>query len=683
MKWIGSVIVVVITLISGIRCDDLSHVLDRVLAIDKSFIEKGPVLSVLQDYNSILLECNKISLNDALKSQILPNIYYKKGLIEYSYDKDNLAIEDFETCLSFGGSLIKPCKEKLVDLLLKHGRLDRLSTLVSQDENEELHEKILLLRQMIERTESLIKNGDYKTCVEEASNAIELSSSFNDLRNIRIECLVKTNEIDYDLKLKYLIEDYSELIKNGRYSQRLLLETENKNIFQKIFEYKNDINLKEESKSLQNFIKLFKLLLFGDKNFLQAQKTLQKCLRIDNDYVECQQYSKIFVKFNKFWDLFEKISVYYSHLYFEREDDQQESADSFDPAEYDISEKEWKEVHKFLFSQDKKIKLNPRQIEILNIQPFENNYKFLINELFLFAKEFNFIEGTSKSFEKDKDSQFYSKNKFMVELQELFVESFVHSDKNDKIIKEICENELSHQKKKFFPCSVIKIDELISSRKKKDHQKALKILNGFDMRTQKTKLWESRFKKINPTLRQESSNGNKWQQQQQQQGQKFQQKFSYRDSNQHQQYFNSRNQNQQHQRASPPQNPKTDYYKVLGLSPKADESEIKKAYREKVKLYHPDKNSSSDKTKEELEEKMSEINNAYEVLSDQTKRRQYDMESNQQGQAHNHRHNSGSRSNHMYFQGAGGSGQHQGANIPWQTAIWKKWNRKKIIQSKG
>ena len=64
-------------------------------------------------------------------------------------------------------------------------------------------------------------------------------------------------------------------------------------------------------------------------------------------------------------------------------------------------------------------------------------------------------------------------------------------------------------------------------------------------------------------------------------------------------------------------------YKVLGVSNKANDSEIKKAYRSLSLKYHPDRNSSVDAS-----EKMGEINSAYEILSDPMKRKQYDMEQN-------------------------------------------------------
>ncbi len=64
-----------------------------------------------------------------------------------------------------------------------------------------------------------------------------------------------------------------------------------------------------------------------------------------------------------------------------------------------------------------------------------------------------------------------------------------------------------------------------------------------------------------------------------------------------------------------------DYYEILGVDKKADETTIKKAYRKLAKKYHPDTNPNNKAS----EEKFKEIGEAYEVLSDKEKRSKYDQ----------------------------------------------------------
>jgi molecular chaperone DnaJ len=69
---------------------------------------------------------------------------------------------------------------------------------------------------------------------------------------------------------------------------------------------------------------------------------------------------------------------------------------------------------------------------------------------------------------------------------------------------------------------------------------------------------------------------------------------------------------------------KRDYYEVLGVKKNDSEAEIKRQYKKLAKMFHPDKQTDEKKAKEN-EEKFKEINEAYEVLSNKEKRRNYDQ----------------------------------------------------------
>jgi molecular chaperone DnaJ len=87
---------------------------------------------------------------------------------------------------------------------------------------------------------------------------------------------------------------------------------------------------------------------------------------------------------------------------------------------------------------------------------------------------------------------------------------------------------------------------------------------------------------------------------------------------------------------------KRDYYEILGVKKDASKEDLKKAYRKLVKTYHPDVNKESD-----AEDKFKEIQEAYEVLSDDTKRTAYD----QYGHAGTAGFNPGGAGNGYDFQG--------------------------------
>ena len=79
-----------------------------------------------------------------------------------------------------------------------------------------------------------------------------------------------------------------------------------------------------------------------------------------------------------------------------------------------------------------------------------------------------------------------------------------------------------------------------------------------------------------------------------------------------------------------------DYYKILGVSNDASKEDIKKAYRKLAHKYHPDKEGGD-------EGKFKEINEAYQILSDEGKRSQYDKYGKCYGMLYMNGHKIGNR----------------------------------------
>jgi Ca2+/Na+ antiporter len=74
--------------------------------------------------------------------------------------------------------------------------------------------------------------------------------------------------------------------------------------------------------------------------------------------------------------------------------------------------------------------------------------------------------------------------------------------------------------------------------------------------------------------------------------------------------------------------PKETYYDILDIDCKANQDKVKKAYRDKIREYHPDRQhpDSREWVKEESDKRSKKINEAYEVLFDPEKRKQYNRE---------------------------------------------------------
>merc|ERR1712183_491165 len=108
-----------------------------------------------------------------------------------------------------------------------------------------------------------------------------------------------------------------------------------------------------------------------------------------------------------------------------------------------------------------------------------------------------------------------------------------------------------------------------------------------------------------------------------------------------------------------------DYYKILGVEKSANDDEIKKAYRKRAMVHHPDRHSSaSEDEKKDAEKKFKEIGEAYGVLSDPKKRARYDQGHDIDDlEGHGHVYSSDIDPNQIFqaffSQGGGGGGSQQ------------------------
>ena len=121
------------------------------------------------------------------------------------------------------------------------------------------------------------------------------------------------------------------------------------------------------------------------------------------------------------------------------------------------------------------------------------------------------------------------------------------------------------------------------------------------------------------------------------------------------------------------------YYSILGISKGATEAEIKKAYRQLSKKYHPDKNPGD----KEAEEKFKEVNEANEILSNQEKRAKYDSGEMNFGFEFEPGFDDIRSQFHSMFTKPSHRGDNIGITIPLTLEEVKKGVHKKVVYHKG
>lgn len=319
--------------------------------------------------------------------------------------------------------------------------------------------------------------------------------------------------------------------------------------------------------NLKYFPVLAEYLLFSQVNFDKAFSMVKQCLRYDNEFKPCGDVSKFLSRLQKFLSIVETYSIESSYIYLE---DQENPTIDF----VDMAQKvDFDYVHQYLNEK-------PSKRQLAGLSNINNNLEYILH----FSNSFDQAEGIN--------------NRFFNDIMALVCESFIQ--RGDFAGSKSACSSTPHN---FFPRRVAEIDKLL---KRKKFDEAENLMKSFPVNVRQTQLFKSRWEYI------EAHHAQRQRQQQQER---------FRQQQQHQQRYR-----QQQQRAPPPPpKPKNDYYKVLDIAKDADEKTIKKAHRTQTLKYHPDKYKGKDLTPDEIEGKMQEINQAYEVLSDPEQRRQYDQ----------------------------------------------------------
>ncbi|AOA61994.1 DnaJ-like chaperone [Komagataella phaffii] len=564
---------IAVALNQAVHASSIQSFSQKIDSLSQQFSQFGPTSSISKEYDNLLDELliYRHHVNDPNESNeidsMLSNLYYTKGLIDLSFTKEISSSEMFRKCLEYGPSR-KACRDKMVESYIKQAKFKDLEEILGSAQlDSAVFDQKNNFNHLVSQAEKTVVKKNFKDSVATLSKLREISPLCDEIRYLRIYCVINLQDIPYQSKLDMLLEDYVALAQNGKYSSSPReLKIFNPKL-KKLFKGEDDLDV---------LINLYKLRLFGKSNFSQASKMLQKCLRIDNDYKAAQLYTKVNVKLAHAFELFDKALLYISAV------DSEDEGTSI--TESQLSSKEWISLYEFLLNPEKLIKLKPKQIAQLGYEKKGlglNNFDFLLKLGYDFSKDFKFKE----------DGELLKQNLLKNNLERVLVESMAQSNnfaRHKKLLMKICQDKTPRP----LACEIPKLDYLISTNTDSNIRQAYEILNRYSKVTKKTHLWKQRYSRVEKVIQQQR-------QQQQQQQQQFRQ---------------------------PPQQkvtPKNDYYKILDVSRDADEKTIKKAFRRKIKEFHPDK-YKGDLESHELEDKMAEINNAYEVLSNEKAREKYD-----------------------------------------------------------
>lgn len=544
---------------------DLSQ---RISHIESLFSIEGPTVNVLEEYERVLSEINfmtgdidnvaRLELPDGIKEQ-LPQLYFKKALIELNLNKESLAIADLKKTLELDPNK-KPARSKLVDLLMENGDVETILPLLNQKEDSEFIAKLQKWINDYRRAEDYFNNHEYAKClVELDEKVLHLAPSYGAAYELHSNALLKlvkgnmygtvTGSVETAPINKLVIRDLHKLMK--------ILPLLNLNWYPRFAQY----------------------LLFTDALFETGRQLVKSCLRINNEYKACGDVSKFYTKFLDLLKELEEYSIVMGHYYIEAEGANTVLSHDLEDPSIDFAG-----VHSTLFDQPLKVsKIEARKVP----KDIKSNYDLLVFR----ARQF--------LIEEFGDDHQLNNLKFIVDLNRLACESLVRA--KDKRWSEYCSRVEDSQL--FLPKFTVQIDKHL---KKERYEEAKQILDRFNSNVRQTRLFKERYARIEEAMHRR---------QQEQQQQFYQQQ-------QQQQFHQQQQHRQQQQRA--PLNPSNDYYKVLDISRDADEKTIKKAYRTQTLKFHPDKYKGSDMTPDQIEGKMQEINQAYEVLSDKQLRERYD-----------------------------------------------------------
>lgn len=529
----------------------------------------------LTQYQQIIAQLDRLECQnkdeDAQKSLLLDKLHYKMGITQLSLNQELNAIDSFERVRENADSFNGLAENRLRKLYIQFGLWNKIDT-----EDEDRRSFLRLDKSVRSDWQA---NHDYSSVEEDLQHLLEISPSSLETRSLLTEILFHKLADKWDVSVGYeIIRNYERLLET--FGPRLPLEKR--------------LEILHKTAVIQLFI-------------LNTEPAhLRKCLALDMDYEPCRRLTLLHNKLKRI---------------------NPPRSEVLDPEIYASgisSGLDWHKLVRFYLRD------NTRCLRVPQDYQFINNYKLILSEM---------EQSIKQLLPPDKDEVRTATDfeKFInVVLCQAAVESPSTRLSSQPFCKIAIEQILPKETRNQFYLSLkgteIKLEHILSdvwqsyphlairmvqiilnsgeilSPKLQDELRQFFHHNGLE-KSQK-KFIQNQFRILDSMIKARRQQRQKQQHHQQQQ---------------QQQWFNQQHQRQGH--AASPNSVRTDrdYYKILGISKTADSKEIRRAYLEFTKKYHPDKQGQlSEEEENKVHEKMSMINEAYETLNDEQRRREYD-----------------------------------------------------------
>ena len=307
--------------------NDSNKLVERIQLTHSLFSGEGPTNNVLEQYNSMVRDLeSQLTIEQSDLKDHLPQLYFRKALIEINLHKENLAIQDLKKCLDLD-PVLKPARTKLIDILLEKGDFSTLTGYLTK-EDQEVGKKIELVKKAFANAEKAYNKKDFVQCTLELENTVIP--------------ITPSSPNAYQLHLKCIVEIYSKLdvTENQQLPSKLIISDLNKLI-----------SLQPMS-TLLWYESMAKYLLFTEVQFEKSWLFVKNCLKIDNDYKGCGQISKFYVKFQKFLGVLEEYSINNGHYYLVNDNNNQNNQNVNEDLNKDV---DFKFVNDFLLHDEVKV----------------------------------------------------------------------------------------------------------------------------------------------------------------------------------------------------------------------------------------------------------------------------------------------------------------------------------------